>query len=130
MSRKTSNKPGISFAPDTTDNGLFCIRSLKCSERSITSTDLDGTSGLSFEAKADTTATARKRQIREKITNDRNEAKNILKKLLMFILYSFKSKRFILPILEPLYQPAFWQFELQLKIWKLFKLENLLIEVN
>jgi 2-amino-4-hydroxy-6-hydroxymethyldihydropteridine diphosphokinase len=50
---------------------------------------------LSFEAKAVTKATVKNKQISEKITSDKREAKNILKKLLMVFLYVFKSRRFI-----------------------------------
>jgi hypothetical protein len=55
---------------------------------------LAGTSVLSFEARADTKATPRKRQIREKISRDKKEAKNILKKLLIFFLILSKIKEF------------------------------------
>jgi len=57
---------------------------------------LAGTAGLSFEATVEINAIITKRHIREKITSDNNEAKNILKKLLISILYSAKSKRIML----------------------------------
>jgi len=55
---------------------------------------LEGISGLSFDANADTNAIATKRQISEKITSERREAKNILKKLLILVLIRSKVKEF------------------------------------